>query len=134
MSNLPFSQSGLVSRSKRRIILSRPRNPLRDYTPAISTGQSAVTVETDMGGQVVTDTFVAGSAGGVNIVLNSLRTSNVLWWFNAAGGESYRYSVYEVTMPSVSAVVFGIQLSGVSAAVSGLNQNLYGKLAIIQRQ
>ncbi len=111
--------------------MSRPRNPLRDYTPAISSGQGAVTVETDMGGQIVTDSFVAGTAAGINIVLNSLRTSNIVWWFNAAGGQSYRYSAYEVTMPSVSALVFGIGL--LNATAQPINQNLYGKLVMVQR-
>lgn len=111
--------------------MSRPRNPLRDYQPAISSEQGAVTVETDMGGQIVTDSFVAGSAAGVNIVLNSLRTSNVIWWFIPAGGQSYRHHVYEVTAPTQSAVVFGLHLTGLSA--QQLNQNLYGKLTIVQR-
>ena len=112
--------------------MGRPRLPIRNYTPAISVGQAAVTVETDMGGQIVTDTFVAGSAGSVNIVLNSLRTSNVIWWFVTAAGQSYHYHAFEVTDPNVSAVFVGLTLLNDTSMLS--NRNLRGKMTILQRQ
>lgn len=110
--------------------MGRPRNPLRDYNPGISSGQAAVTLETDMGGQIVTDTFVAGTPGGVNITLNSLRTSNVTAVFHPLRGESYRYHFYEVTAPRISAYVWGLQLLNDTSQIS--NRNLYGELVIMQ--
>ena len=112
--------------------MGRPRLPIRNFFPGIAVGQAAVTIETDMGGQIVTDTFVAGSAGAVNIVLNSLRTSNVIWWFIPTAGQSYHHHVFEVTDPSVSAVFVGISLQNDTGMLS--NRNLRGKLTIVQRQ
>ncbi len=109
--------------------MSRPRKSLRNYVPALSTGLGAVTLEDDLAARIVTDTFVAGSAGGVNIVLNSLRTSNVLGIFMAAAGQSYNYSAYEVTAPTQSAYVFGLTTETMSG-----NRGIYGKLTLVQRK
>ena len=113
--------------------MSRPRVPLQKYLPAISQGQAGVTLESDMGAQIVTQTFVAGSPGSVNIQLNSLKTSNVIWTFVPSAGQSYHYHVYEVTDPTQSAVFVGIDLFAGSSGLLRSNQNLYGKLTILQR-
>lgn len=109
--------------------MSRPRRSLRNYIPALSTGLGAVTLEDDLAAQIVTQTFVAGTAGGVNIVLNSLRTSNVIGLFYAAGGQSYNYSYYEVTSPTQSAFVFGLATETMSG-----NRGIFGKLTLAQRK
>lgn len=110
--------------------MPRPRNPLRDYNPGISSGQAAVTLETDMGAQIVDATFVAGTPGGVNITLNSLRTSNVIGIFVPGRGQSYRYSMYEVTDPTMSAYIWGISLVNDTGQIS--NRNLYGHIVLEQ--
>ena len=112
--------------------MGRPRNPLSNYNAALNNEIAAVTMVKDMGAQIVDDTFVAGTAAGINIVLNSLRTSNVYSLFYPGVGQSYRHSFYEVTAPTQSAVVFGLHLTGLSG--QQLNQNLFGRLAILQRQ
>ena len=111
--------------------MGRPRNSLSDYVPALSNDIAAVNLENDMGAQIVTASFVAGTAAGLTITLNSLRTSNVIGYFYPAGGESYRVSFYEATSPTQSAYVWGLQAIGASNAQ--LNQNIYGKLTLLQR-
>lgn len=54
------------------------------------------------------DRLQAGSAGSVNIVLNSLRTSNVAFYLYGDKGQSFNYYAYQVTDPTASAVFIGI--------------------------
>lgn len=109
--------------------MSRPRKSLNKYNPALR-DQAAVTLE-DMGAQIVTQTWVAGTPGGLNTVLNSLRTSNVYGIFYGAKGQSYNAIMYEATDPTQSAFVFGLHNVGVSAD-NEVNRNIYGKLVLIQ--
>lgn len=102
--------------------MARPFNPLKNYQPGLSNDIAAVTIEGDMKGQLIQQTLAAGSAGSVNILLNSLRTSNVAIYLYGDKGQSYHYHVYQVTDPTTSAVFVGISM--LNATGQGLNQGL----------
>lgn len=110
--------------------MARPRYPLSRTNPGLSGGQLAVTLA-DMGAQILDQTFVAGSAGGVNAVLHSLGTTNVFLQFYPAAGMSTRISWAEASAPTLSNVYLSI--SAVNDTGQNLNTNIYGRLAIFQR-
>ena len=58
---------------------SRPSAPLSKIIPGVSQGTHAALLIDDLGAQVQETTLVANSVSALNIVLNSLRTSNVIW-------------------------------------------------------
>ena len=103
--------------------MSRPRRPLGDVEPGIQSGQIAVTLA-DMGAQTIDQTMTVISAGHVNIILNSLRTTNVYFHTYLAGGQSYNVTPTEVTAPTVSAIFIHMRsdtliTGGISARVKG---------------
>ena len=88
--------------------MARPRSSLKRIIPGIAQGTHAATVEDDLGVQEVDTTLVGNSAGSINIILNSLLTSNVGWWVYGHKGYSYNVSVSEVTDPTRSAVFLSV--------------------------
>lgn len=82
--------------------MARPRRKARDYMPALL-NQAAVTLA-DMGAQTIDQTLTANSAGHINTILNSLRTTDVFFHFYPTGGQSYHITPVEVTDPTVSAI------------------------------
>ena len=85
-----------------------------------------------MGVQEVDSTLVANSAGAVNIILNSLLTSNVGWWTYGHKGFSYNATFSEVTDPTRSAVFLTVFATGASGTMLG-NVNVPAKVYVFQR-
>ena len=100
--------------------MARPRSKLSRYQPALASEIGAVTLEDDMGVQIQNMSLVANSAAGINIILNSLLTSNVAWMAQAMAGYSYHVSFSEVTAPTRSAVFVSVFASGVSAGLGNI--------------
>lgn len=82
--------------------MGRPRQKLSDFTPALQ-NQAAVTLS-DMKAQTIDQTMVANSAGHINTVLNSLRTTDAYFYLYPTAGQSYHITAVETTAPTVSAV------------------------------
>lgn len=81
--------------------MARPRRKFSDYSPALQ-NQAAVTLS-DMKAQTIDSTLVVNSAGHINTILNSLRTTDVYYHFYPVGN-SYHISMVEVTSPTISAI------------------------------
>ncbi len=111
--------------------MTRPRRKLGDYIPALAQGAGAVTMN-DMAAQLIEQTWVAGTPGGINIVVHSFKSTQVAVSFVPLKGQSYRSHMYQVTDPTDSAVVIGLSLLNDTGMPS--NRNLYGQLRIYQIQ
>ena len=110
--------------------MARPFRGLASTHPGIASGDVAVNLG-DMATQLVETTMVAGTPGGVNIILNSLRHSNVTFIGIQAAGQSYNYSLSEVTSPSVSAYVLNVGARNDTG--QPVNTNIYVKGFLVQR-
>lgn len=111
--------------------MTRPRRKLGDFIPALAYGQGAVTMN-DMGAQIIEQTWVAGTPGGINIVVHSFKTTQVAVSWVPLKGQSYHSHLYQVTDPTTSAVVIGI--TGVNDSGFANNRNVFGQLRIYQIQ
>ena len=113
---------------------SRPSLPLSKAVPGLAQGTHAVTLINDMGAQIIDTTLVANSVSALNIVLNSLKTSNVAWSaYQTRGSQGTTY--YEITAPTASAVFIGVQaFSGLNSAALGQMGNIASKVIILQTQ
>lgn len=111
---------------------SRPSLPLSRVQPGISQGINAVLLVDDMGAQIQETTLVANSVSSLNILLNSLRTSNVVWMaYPTRSSNSVVYS--EITAPTTSAVFIQVQaFSGANAAALGAQGNIVSRVIILQ--
>jgi len=112
--------------------MARPADNLGTTQPGIKQGQQVVTLA-DMGGVVIDTTLVAGSAGSVNTVLNSLVTSNVVWRAYPIKGYSYNVSYMEATDPTRSAVFISVSLIGTSLTFNSQAINIPSRLYLMQR-
>ena len=111
---------------------SRPSLPLAKITPGIAQGTHAALLIDDLGAQVQVSTLVANSVSALNIVLNSLRTSNVVWHaYPTRASQAVTY--YEITAPTTSAVFIGVNhISGANAAALGQQGNIVSRVVILQ--
>jgi hypothetical protein len=119
--------------------MPRPRQRLSTYFPALSgdSPQGAVTLM-DMGAQILDQTFVTGTPGlGVNVIAHSFNTTNVAWSWMPTRGVSFMMTPYEVTNPTATTVVFGInslaQVTDVGQT-GQVNRAVPGRMIIVQRQ
>mgnify|MGYP001564335946 CR=1 FL=1 len=102
--------------------MARPRRRLGLYFPAIQQGIGAALLESDLGMQIQNMTLVANSNVSVNIILNSLLTSNVaVVQAYPHAGFSYPITFWEVTAPTRSAVFLGVRATGLSAGLGNIN-------------
>lgn len=111
---------------------SRPSLPLAKITPGIAQGTHAALLVDDLGAQVAEMTLVANSVSALNIVLNSLRTSNVVWHAYPTRA-SQTVSYFEITAPTTSAVFIGVvHHSGLNSAALGAQGNIVSRVVILQ--
>ena len=108
-----------------------PRAALSRTVPGLNQGQSAALLEDDLAMQIQDMTLVANSAGAVNIILNSLLTSQAAVFAYPTRGYSGVISYSEVTDPTRSAVFLSVTIAGISAAIS--NTNVPMRVFIAQR-
>ena len=83
--------------------MPRPYRPFQDIVPGDFQGTHKALIETDLGWQYQEVTIAANSNASLNIILNSLRSSNVAW-YGYQTRSSYVLGLAEVTRPTVSAV------------------------------
>ena len=112
--------------------MPRPRDPLRKIIPGIYNQTHAALLIDDLGAQIITTTLVANSVAAVNIILNSLRSSNVVWDAKATRS-SLVANFTEITSPTTSAVFIHVTaLSGANAAALGALGNIVARVVILQ--
>ena len=111
---------------------SRPSLPLAKIVPGVAQGTHAALLIDDLGAQIAEMTLVANSVSSLNIVLNSLRTSNVVWAAYPTRA-SQMVTYHEVTAPTTSAVFIGVQhLSGSNSLALGAQGNIVSRVIILQ--
>lgn len=99
--------------------MARPRKPLSRGIPGLNREQFAVTLE-DMGVQIIDTTLSGASAGAVDILLNSLKTSNVAWMAYPIAGFSFIVNYAEASAANRSAIYISTNVRGASAAATNI--------------
>ena len=111
---------------------SRPSVAMAKIIPGLSQGTHAALLIDDLGAQIQETTLVANSVSALNIILNSLRTSNVVWAAYPTRS-SHMVSYSEITAPTASAVFIQVQgFSGANAAALGAQGNIVSRVIILQ--
>lgn len=100
--------------------MARPRQSLNRTVPGLAQTSHAAMLEPDLGAQIVDTSLAANTAGAVNIILNSLLSSNVVPVVYPIKGFSYHVSYQEATDPTRSAVFISVNVVGNSAYQSNL--------------
>jgi hypothetical protein len=108
-----------------------PRAALSRVIPGLNQGQNAALLEDDLGVQIQDVTLVANSTSSLNIILNSLLTSQVAVFAYSTRGFSGGISFSEVTDPTRSAVFLSVYVQGISAAIG--NVNVPARVFLFQR-
>lgn len=108
-----------------------PRAALSRVIPGLNQGQNAALLEDDLGVQAQDVTMVANSVSSINILLNSLLTSQAAWLAYPVRGYSGSVTFSEITDPTRSAVFISVYTQGISAPIG--NINIPARVFIFQR-
>ena len=111
--------------------MARPRESMKRVFPGLAQETHAITHE-DMGVQAINASLAANSAGAVNIILNSLLTSNVAWQAHPMAGFSGEVSYSEATDPTRSAIFISVYNRGASLGIT--NNVIPTRVYIFQRE